>query len=88
MFFISLVLFLIAVILSILLFTQIVMPAFLGGRYFSLFRTTPLQDELAITRETVSDLKEHTAALTELNVLKKQQASLDAERAQFQKKEK
>lgn len=64
-------------LLAFILITQVLFPAFRGGKLFPAFRKNPIRDEVEETRETVDALRDQTASLTELEALLKEKAELE-----------
>lgn len=59
--------------------TQLIIPAFSGGRLFPAFRSSPIREEVDATREHVNDLVDKQAALKEHNALVKKMQQLYTE---------
>lgn len=59
--------------------TQLIIPAFSGGRLFPAFRSSPIREEVDATREHVNDLVDKQAALKEHNALVKKMQELYTE---------
>lgn len=71
-------------ILAVLIFTQLIVPAFNGTRLLPWFRPTPLMREVEATKEQVETLREQTAALDELDDLIERKQGLEARIAELQ----